>query len=78
MSSILTSPEIGLSQCKNDPCVFIGRPLLGQPSLYLILYVDDFVYFSPSVDVESYFESALKQHMTVDYLGDAEWFLGVL
>jgi len=77
LSSILTSPEIGLSQCKNDPCVFVGRPVPGQPPLYFILYVDDFVYFSPSVDVESYFESALKQHMTVDYLGDAEWFLGV-
>lgn len=50
---------------------------LGQPPLYLVLYVDDFVYFSPSVDVESYFESALKQRMTVDFMGDAEWFLGL-
>jgi hypothetical protein len=36
VSSFLTSPELGLSQCKNDPCVFIGRPLSGQPPLYLI------------------------------------------
>jgi hypothetical protein len=70
VSFILTSPEIGLSQCRNDPCVFVGCPLPGQPPLYLILYVDDFVYFSPSVDVESYFESALKQRMTVDWHGE--------
>jgi hypothetical protein len=77
VSSILTSPELGLTQCKNDPCVFVGRPLPGQPPLYLILYVVDFVYFSPSADMESYFESALKQHMNVDFLGDAKWFLGI-
>jgi hypothetical protein len=77
VSSILTSPELGLTQCKNDPCVFVGCPLPGQPPLYLILYVVDFVYFSPSADVESYFESALKQHMNVDFLSDAELFLGI-
>jgi len=77
VSSILTSPELGLTQCKNDPCVFVGCPLPGQPPLYLVLYVDDFVYFSPSADVESYFESALKKRMNVDFLGDAEWFLGI-
>jgi hypothetical protein len=72
VSSILTSPKLGLTQCKNDPCVFAGRLLPGQNSLYLVLYVEDFVYFSPSANVESYFESALKQHMNVDFLGDAE------
>jgi Reverse transcriptase (RNA-dependent DNA polymerase) len=77
ISSILTSPEISLKQCKNDPCVFIGTPLPGQPPLFLILYVDDFVYFSPSAEVEAYFESALSQKMKVDFLGDAEWFLGM-
>jgi hypothetical protein len=78
VSSILTSPELGLTQCKNDPCIFVGRPLPGQPPLYLVLYVDDFfVYISPSADVESYFEFALKQSMNVDFLGDAEWFLGI-
>jgi hypothetical protein len=75
VSSILTSPEIGLTQCKNDPCVFIGHPPPGQPPLYLILYVDDFVYFSPSSDVESYFESALKHKMNVDFLVKLNGFL---
>ena len=77
VSSILTSPELGLKQCKNEPCVFVGCPLPGQPPLYLVLYVDDFVYFSPSTDVESFFESALKQRLNVDFMGDAEWFLGI-
>ena len=61
ISSILISPEIGLQRCKNDPCVFFGTILPGKPPLYLVLYVDDFVYFSADDEVERYFESALSQ-----------------
>ena len=77
ISKILTSAEIGLSQCKNDSCVFFGSPIPGKPPLYLILYVDDFVYFSPDGDVESYFETALSQKIKVDFMGEAEFFLGM-
>jgi hypothetical protein len=59
--SHLISPEVGLKQCKNDPCVFVGTPVPGKPPLYLVLYVDDFVYFSEDSDVEQYFELALSQ-----------------
>jgi len=77
ISKILTSPELGLTQCKNDPCVYFGTPIPGQPPIYLAIYVDDLVYFSPSDDVEKYFEQALAQKINVDFMGDAEFFLGL-
>jgi hypothetical protein len=77
ISSFLQSPEIGLQRCKNDPCVFFGNPIPGKPPLYLILYVDDFVYFSEDDDVESYFQQALQAKISVDFMGDAEWFIGM-
>jgi len=41
------------------------------------MYVDDFVYFSLDDEVEHYFEMALSQKLNVDFLGEAEWFLGM-
>ena len=77
ISQILTSPEIGLNQCKNDPCIYHGVLIPGQPPLYLGIYVDDIVYFSASDEVERYFEIALKAKINVDFMGDAEFFLGL-
>jgi hypothetical protein len=37
ISKILTSPELGLTQCKNDPCVYFGTPIPGQPPIYLAI-----------------------------------------
>ncbi len=77
ISSIFEAEEIGLKKCKHDPCLFAGTPLPGKPPLYAVLYVDDFVYFSHDTDVEHYFESALAAKVQVDFLGDAEWFIGL-
>ena len=77
ISQIFTSPEIGLNQCKNDPCIYHGVLIPGQPPLYLGIYVDDIVYFSASDEVERYFEIALKAKINVDFMGDAEFFLGL-
>jgi hypothetical protein len=38
----------GLQSCPNPPFIFYGHPIPGQPPLYLAVYVDNFVYFSPS------------------------------
>lgn len=45
--------------------------------MYLAIYVDDFLYFSLDDEVERYFETALSQKLKVDFLGDAEWYLGM-
>jgi len=76
-SSVLQSPEIGLCPTKHDPCIFHGTIIPGKPPLYVAMYVDDFIYFSLDDDVERYFENALSQKLKVEFLGDAEWFLGM-
>jgi hypothetical protein len=77
ISNILQSPEISLRPTKHDPCIFHGMIIPGKPPLYLALYVDDFLYFSLDDEVENYFQNALSQKLKVDFLGDAEWFLGM-
>jgi hypothetical protein len=39
--------------------------------------VDDFLYFSEDPEVERYFEAAFTQKITVDFMGTAEFFLGI-
>ena len=51
--------KIGLLRCPNSPCLFQGHIIPGDKPLYLGLYVDDFVYFSESTQVEKQFETAL-------------------
>jgi hypothetical protein len=54
---------------------FMVPSYLEPPPLYVALYVDDFIYFSLDDEVENYFETALSQKVTVDFLCEAEWFL---
>ena len=54
----------------------MGNILPSHSPLYLILYVDDFIYFCPDPTVEQYFKSALKAKLQVEFMGTADWFLG--
>jgi len=74
---ILQSPELGLHPCVHDPCVFVGTPIPGKPPLYVAIYVDDIISFSPDDEVEHYFRAALSQKLKVDFVGDAEWYVGI-
>ena len=40
------------------------------------MYVDDFIYFSKSDDVEEWFEQQLESQVKVDFMGAVSWFLG--
>jgi hypothetical protein len=52
-------------------------PLLdGEPPLYLGVYVDDFMYFSDSDEVERAFGQSFSLEFQVDFMGDVAWFLG--
>jgi hypothetical protein len=48
-----------------------------KPPIYLVLYVDDFVYFSADPAVERSFEQQLSSKIKVDFMGAAEWFVGI-
>ena len=52
ISSILESLEINLKHCPNEPCCFVGTPIPDRPPLDLVLYVNNFIYFSSDPDVE--------------------------
>jgi hypothetical protein len=68
---------IGLKPTKHDPCIFHGTLIPRKLPLYLAIYVDDLLYFSLDDEVEEYCQTALSQKLKVDYMGDAEWYLGM-
>ena len=45
--------------------------------MYLGLYVDDFIYFSPNASTERYFENQLRKLVNIDFMGKASHFLGI-
>ena len=75
--------NMGLTQSRHDPCLFHGVPstpehpaMPGDPPITIGIYVDDFVYFSLSDDVEERFEKILSKDLKVTFMGVATWFLG--
>ena len=75
MTKILQS--IGLNPSPNNPCIFSGTIIPGEPPIYLGLYVDDFIYFSESDTVEQHFEQALSKLTPVDFMGKVSHFVGI-
>jgi hypothetical protein len=67
--------KLGLHQRNMVHASFMVPSYLEPPPIYVALYVDDFIYFSLDDEVENYFETALSQKVTVDFLCEAEWFL---
>jgi hypothetical protein len=68
---------MGLRSSPNSPCLFVGTLLPGEPPIYLGIYVDDIIYFSPSDVVEIKFESLLSSIGNVDFMGQVTHFLGI-
>jgi len=69
--------SIGFWSCENHPCLFMGNLLDGEPPIYVGLYVDDLLYFSPSDTVEKHFETLLSQFVQVKFMGQVSHFLGI-
>ena len=74
---------MGLTQSPHDPCLFFGIPTLPDhpvsPSdepIMVGLYVDDFIYFGLSDDVERRFQTLLSAEIAVTFMGVVNWFLG--
>ena len=69
MSEILK--EMGFVAMGQDQCVLMATLIPGKPPIYLGLYVDDFVYYSTSDEVEEWFEQGLQSKVKVDFMGTA-------
>jgi hypothetical protein len=67
---------IGLCQTANEDCLFVGDIIPGRPPLYLATYVDDIIYFSADLSVEKQFEADFLAHVKVDFMGEADYYLG--
>jgi hypothetical protein len=67
---------MGLRNAETSPCLFYGTLIPGQPPVYVGIYVDDIIYFSPSDAVEQKFEEGLSTIGSVDYMGQVSLFLG--
>ena len=57
--------DLGFTAMDQDKCVFKCQPFPDKPPIYLGLYVDDFVYYSKSDEVEQWFERELKSRIKV-------------
>jgi Reverse transcriptase (RNA-dependent DNA polymerase) len=69
--------SVGLVPTKHEDCLFVGNDIIpGRAPLYLAIYVDDLIYFSADPEVEKKFESDFASRVTVDFMGDAEFYLG--
>jgi hypothetical protein len=74
LSSHLKS--MGLKQSELSPCIFTGVLIVGEPPIFVGIYVDDIIYFSSSDSVEKKFEELLSSIGTVDFMGQVGLFLG--
>jgi hypothetical protein len=69
--------SMGLRCSTNSQCLFVGNLIPGAPPIYVGIYVDDIIYFSPSNAVERLFESKLSTIGNVDFMGQVSHFLGI-
>ena len=68
---------MGLQNSPNSPCLFVGTLIPGEPPIYVGIYADDIIFFSPSDAVEKNFESLLSTLGNVDFMGQVSHFLGI-
>ena len=69
--------DLNLKASPNEPCFFSGHPLSDKAPLFLVIYVDDFIYFSPDDEVERHFEKLMADKVVVDFMGSVDFFLGI-
>ena len=72
-----TLMSIGLKPLPNAPCIFTSCPIQGQPPLYLGLFVEDFIYFSTSPEVEATFSKSFSAQYKVNFEPEIQHFLGL-
>jgi len=69
--------SLGLKNSPSSPCLFTGTLIEGGPPIYIGIYVDDIIYFSPDDAVERKFEKLLSDLVSADFMGQVSHFLGI-
>jgi len=68
--------EMGFTQSPHSPCIFVGTLAKHQPPVYLDLYVDDFLFFSQSRQMEKKFMEIFGAKVKCTYSNELDYFLG--
>jgi len=63
---------LGLRHSPDTPCIFTGNILPGQPSIFIGLYVDDFIY-----SVNKFFETQFGNQIKISFNGPISPFIGI-
>ena len=71
---LVTNIEITFVQSDIDASLFIHRS--GSEFIYLIVYVDDCLYFGSSKQLEEKFEKQMGERFKLETQGWSHWFLG--
>ena len=71
---LTTNTIIRFVQSEIDPSLFIYRK--DNNYLFLIVYIDDSLYFGSNENIESLFETSLAKRFNLDLQGNSHWFLG--
>ena len=71
---LTTNQVVPFKQSKVDPSLFIHRN--GEEVIYLIVYVDDCLYFGSSKELEKRFEKEMSERFKLEVQGWSHWFLG--
>ena len=61
-------------QSQVDPSLFIHRD--GEKYIYMVVYVDDSLYFGSSTEIEQKFTTAMGKRFKLELQGWSHWFLG--
>ena len=69
--------KIGLKPCPNVPYLFSGYIDSSKSRIYVGLYVDDFIYFGDTPEVEESFRSLMTKSLLVTFEQDPSIFLGI-
>ena len=71
----LVSDDVGFVQSDVEKALFTRKEKDGSMT-YLLIYVDDSLYFNTANDVKL-FEKQISERFTVEFMGRAHWFLSV-
>jgi len=71
---LLNNDQMKFSKSEIDPSLFIHRA--GDKYLFLIVYVDDCLYFGSTDEYEAQFGKYLGDRFKLELQGWSHWFLG--
>ena len=71
---LTTNKEVQFHQSEVDPSLLVHRN--GDEFIYLIIYVDDCLYFGSSKELEKKFEKEMSERFQLEVQGWTHWFLG--